>query len=86
MVNQLTAVATLLAAAKLLSFAVSTVDDGAKVFQAQFSLAETQRAAPNFVGISNWLNSGPLNLADLRGKVGSRINSLYRSLHNADAA
>jgi thiol-disulfide isomerase/thioredoxin len=32
-------------------------------------LAEAGRSAPNFVGISNWLNSGPLNIADLRGKV-----------------
>jgi thiol-disulfide isomerase/thioredoxin len=31
--------------------------------------AEAGRSAPNFVGISNWLNSGPLNIADLRGKV-----------------
>src|SRR4029078_3411120 len=36
---------------------------------AQLTLAEAQRIAPNFVGISNWLNSGPLNLADLSGKV-----------------
>jgi len=27
------------------------------------------RAAPEFAGITNWLNSEPLNLADLRGKV-----------------
>ena len=40
-----------------------------KAAQAQTTLADAQRAAPNFVGISNWLNSGPLNLADLRGKV-----------------
>src|SRR5271168_4014551 len=26
-------------------------------------------AAPNFVGIKAWLNSSPLNIADLRGKV-----------------
>jgi thiol-disulfide isomerase/thioredoxin len=25
--------------------------------------------APNFVGINAWLNSDPLNIADLRGKV-----------------
>ena len=31
--------------------------------------AEAGRPAPNFVGISNWLNSGPLSIADLRGKV-----------------
>ena len=33
------------------------------------TFAEAERSAPNFVGISNWLNSGPLTIADLRGKV-----------------
>jgi thiol-disulfide isomerase/thioredoxin len=33
------------------------------------SLASTPTAAPNFVGIKSWLNSAPLNIADLRGKV-----------------
>ena len=33
------------------------------------NLAEARRVAPNFVGISNWLNSSPLNIAALRGKV-----------------
>jgi thiol-disulfide isomerase/thioredoxin len=32
-------------------------------------LAATETAAPNFIGISNWFNSAPLNLSDLRGKV-----------------
>jgi thiol-disulfide isomerase/thioredoxin len=32
-------------------------------------LADAQRTAPNFVGISNWLNSDALSIADLRGKV-----------------
>jgi thiol-disulfide isomerase/thioredoxin len=32
-------------------------------------LADAQRVAPNFVGIDNWLNSGPLTISDLRGKV-----------------
>jgi thiol-disulfide isomerase/thioredoxin len=27
------------------------------------------RAAPDFVGITQWLNSGPLHMRDLRGKV-----------------
>ena len=36
---------------------------------APLTLADAGRAAPNFVGIKNWLNSGPLNIADLRGKV-----------------
>ena len=33
------------------------------------TLTSTPAAAPNFVGIKAWLNSGPLNIADLRGKV-----------------
>lgn len=31
--------------------------------------AEQSQTAPDFVGISNWFNSQPLKLADLRGKV-----------------
>ncbi len=37
--------------------------------QTPFAVAAAQNAAPNFVGISNWFNSAPLNIADLRGKV-----------------
>jgi thiol-disulfide isomerase/thioredoxin len=36
---------------------------------APLTIAATQDAAPNFAGISNWFNSAPLNMADLRGKV-----------------
>ena len=36
---------------------------------APFKVAAAQDAAPNFVGISNWFNSRPLNISDLRGKV-----------------
>ena len=36
---------------------------------APFAAAALQTAAPNFTGISNWFNSAPLNIADLRGKV-----------------
>ena len=35
----------------------------------RLALANAERAAPNFVGIDRWLNSAPLTLADLRGKV-----------------
>jgi len=35
----------------------------------QIQLVDAQRLAPNFVGIDNWLNSAPLNITDLRGKV-----------------
>ncbi|GLR85735.1 thioredoxin family protein [Bradyrhizobium iriomotense] len=31
--------------------------------------AASQQVAPDFTGISNWFNSKPLSLADLRGKV-----------------
>jgi thiol-disulfide isomerase/thioredoxin len=31
--------------------------------------ANVPPAAPNFVGIKAWFNSGPLNIVDLRGKV-----------------
>lgn len=33
------------------------------------SLSAEGRTAPEFVGITQWLNSGPLSLAGLRGKV-----------------
>ena len=36
---------------------------------APLRVAVAQDAAPDFVGISNWFNSKPLNIADLRGKV-----------------
>ena len=36
---------------------------------ARFELAAAQNSAPNFVGITNWFNSRPLDIADLRGKV-----------------
>jgi thiol-disulfide isomerase/thioredoxin len=35
----------------------------------KLELVDAQRAAPNFIGIDNWVNSVPLNIADLRGKV-----------------
>ena len=34
-----------------------------------FEIAAAQYTAPNFVGISNWFNSPPLDIASLRGKV-----------------
>jgi thiol-disulfide isomerase/thioredoxin len=36
---------------------------------APLKLADARAAGPNFAGIDKWLNSGPLNIADLRGKV-----------------
>ena len=34
-----------------------------------FSLGSTPAVAPEFTGIEKWLNSAPLRMADLRGKV-----------------
>lgn len=34
-----------------------------------FSLGRAPTAAPEFAGIETWLNSAPLRMADLRGKV-----------------
>ena len=36
---------------------------------ALFTVAATQSGAPDFAGISNWFNSAPLSMANLRGKV-----------------
>jgi thiol-disulfide isomerase/thioredoxin len=33
------------------------------------TVASAQNTAPNFTGSSNWFNSAPLSIADLRGKV-----------------
>src|ERR1043166_4331834 len=35
----------------------------------RFEVAAAQETAPNFVGITSWLNSAPLDIANLRGKV-----------------
>ena len=40
----------------------STIDTRVK-------LTDASRAAPDFVGIDSWLNSSPLKIADLRGKI-----------------
>ena len=36
---------------------------------APIAIAAAQGTAPDFAGISNWFNSAPLSIADLRGKV-----------------
>ena len=61
--------ATVLATTCLLGLALASYADDEKTAEPQPILTEAQRAAPNFVGISNWLNSGPLSIGDLRGKV-----------------
>ena len=43
-------------------------DAPARPLATAMTTGQTQ-AAPDFVGISNWFNSQPLKLADLRGKV-----------------
>jgi len=61
--------ATVLATAFLLGLALASHAEDEKTAEPQPTLADAQRAAPNFVGINSWLNSGPLSIADLRGKV-----------------
>ena len=46
------------------AFADDRTSQGARI-----EVAEVTGQAPNFKGISNWLNSAPLNMSDLRGKV-----------------
>lgn len=59
------AIALALGVASLTTAAIA--DDRPAHGQAQ--VAEASGQAPNFRGINNWLNSGPLNISDLRGKV-----------------
>jgi len=61
--------ATVLATACLLGLVLASYAENQKTAEPEPTLADAQRAAPNFVGISSWLNSGPLSIADLRGKV-----------------
>lgn len=43
--------------------------DDASSAATTIQMAETKAAAPEFSGLSNWQNSSPLTIADLRGKV-----------------
>ena len=63
-------VATALTAA-LCAIAFNAIPGGADEQAAKppIELVDAQRVAPNFVGIDYWLNSAPLNITDLRGKV-----------------
>ena len=63
------AAATVLAAVCLLGFALRAHSASDTVLAAPTQVASATKTAPNFVGISNWLNSGPLSIGDLRGKV-----------------
>src|SRR5450432_1564759 len=64
------AAVTSLVAACLTSTAIPCVSgEVPRDAAAPFAVAAAQNTAPNFAGISNWFNSAPLNMADLRGKV-----------------
>jgi thiol-disulfide isomerase/thioredoxin len=64
------AAAALLVAACVTSTSLPAISaEVARDQTAAFAVAAAQDAAPNFAGISNWFNSAPLNMADLRGKV-----------------
>ena len=63
------AVATVLATVCLFGLALRAGGADETMTAAPVKLAAAGTTAPNFVGISNWLNSGPLSIADLRGKV-----------------
>jgi thiol-disulfide isomerase/thioredoxin len=58
-----------MAVALALSNSQALLADEKRTANARVELAEVTGQAPNFKGISNWLNSPPLNIADLRGKV-----------------
>ena len=65
------AIALLLGAASLGTASLSTAaraDDGA-ARAARVEVADASAQAPEFKGINNWLNSTPLRMSDLRGKV-----------------
>ena len=63
------AAATVLATVCLLGFALRAHSASDTVPAAPMQVASATKTAPNFVGISNWLNSRPLSIGDLRGKV-----------------
>ena len=54
-------------AAALLGLASPTLAEDSEA--STFRVATAGRIAPEITGINNWLNSGPLKLASLRGKV-----------------
>src|SRR5216683_1278727 len=65
---------SLAAFAALVAFALTGatlpgISGEARAPDVPFTVAAAQETAPNFVGISNWFNSKPLNISDLRGKV-----------------
>jgi thiol-disulfide isomerase/thioredoxin len=67
--NKSKAVATVLAAVFLFGLALGARSADETTIGAPEKLADARWMAPNFVGISHWLNSAPLSIASLRGKV-----------------
>ena len=61
--------AALLTAGCLLALSLRGPSAEENKIGAPVTLADAGSAAPNFVGIKTWLNSAPLNIAELRGKV-----------------
>src|SRR5215216_4049919 len=61
-----TAITLVLGAASL---SASAIAEQRTTQTTRIEVAAVSGQAPNFKGISNWLNSGPLNMSDLRGKV-----------------
>jgi thiol-disulfide isomerase/thioredoxin len=58
--------------AAMLGLALCTARFGVSTLAAEradLTMQVAEATAPNFVGISRWFNSQPLNLSDLRGKV-----------------
>ena len=67
--RQLLGAAALIVSSLALSTMPSVSADAPRDLNAPFEVAAAQNAAPNFVGITNWFNSAPLDIASLRGKV-----------------
>ncbi|MCP4619297.1 MAG: thioredoxin family protein [Bradyrhizobium sp.] len=67
--RHLAAGAALIAAVLASSAVPSAAAEAPRGLAAPFKVAAAQDSAPNFVGITNWFNSAPLDIADLRGKV-----------------
>jgi hypothetical protein len=68
--NKQSNIATALAAALCAAaFGATFGVAGEQATTPRLELVDAQRLAPNFISIDNWLNSVPLNIADMRGKV-----------------
>jgi len=71
--RSLAGTAALIAASLALTAAPGVSGEAPRAPNAPFEVAAaqatTQATAPNFVGITNWFNSAPLDIASLRGKV-----------------